>query len=682
MSFDSNRFALFARLIVVLFAIGFIFQCFGFAQPSNGSVLIAPGVIVEAPQIKADASGLTVLMLNQDTPLTGLNWEALSRGVAGLNVSGSGSGSYGSLFALRGLSNTPYFSDPAVTVYFGDIPLASGFMNPTSTLGFVSSSIYRGPQQQSEFGRAGEGGVIVMNIDQSSALAGGKMIILGGSYSARSTEIEAWTGSSGTAETHISAGYTSRAGYIQNLLLGKRVDNQEESTVSSYTRWKPSQVAEFSFQLLASRIRDGAQPLVPLNGPLFKVSRVVEGVTDINSLGVSLKGVFNTFAGKLTTVTSYTDWAMDPYSNYLILPPALNSSIHQNQKTWNEELHYSLLPNNGFTGDVGAWISEAKTKEYLVRTIYTYIPYQTTSYLIDSKTMALFGKLGYTLAKGWESTAGLRIENNVKDFSRAELIPNPLLGLTSKGTYTAFLPKLELKHEIDSGTHASISVSMGAKPGGFSGFTEILNLSPFAAEHTTAYEAGIDHSINRGEFNLALRAYDYFIKNYQIERSFSVPAYIVANAPKAHSLGGELELSYHPVSAWTITGVVGITDITLTQFKDPLTGINYSGDRAPYAPAYNANLDITYHPHQGFFAGVDMSATGKTYYNEQQSSRYAQNAYMLLNAKLGYGNDRYQIFVFGSNITNEGYYALIIPGVGHGVPGAPVTVGAQFTLKY
>ena len=682
MSFVLNRgISHFIPVVALIFAATY-FQVTGFSQVTQGPILRAPSVVVEAPQLKADASGVTQLAFEQDTPVTGLGWDALSHGVAGLNISSSGAGSYGSLFALRGLSNTPYFSDPAVTVYFGDIPLASSFMNPTSLLGFVSSSVYRGPQQESLFGRVGEGGVIVMNQALGMSQAGGVVSLLGGNHSARSAEVESWTGATATADSIVSVGYTSRAGYISNTLLGQRVDNQEQSTLSTRTRWRPNSTTEISFQLLESRIRDGAQPLVPLSGPLFSVSRVVEGVTDINSLGAAFKGVFNTTHGKLTTVTSYTDWGMDPYSNYLVLPPALDSTIHQKQKTWNEELHYVLLPTDGFTGQVGAWFSDAKTDEYLVRTIYTYIPYQTTSYAIKSKTMAVFGQLGYTLSPGWELIAGLRLESNVKDFSRAEKIPNPALGLTSSGTYNAFLPKLELKRTIDQDTNATLSITTGAKPGGFSGFTEVLSLSPFAAEHTQAFEAGIDHSVNKGEFTIALRAYDYLIKNYQIERSFSVPAYIVANAPKAHSLGGELEVSYHPASAWTVTGVLGITDITLTQFNDPLTGINYSGDRAPYAPTYNANLDITYHPHQGFFAGVDASATGKTYYNEQQSSRYAQNAYMLLNAKLGYDTDRYQIFVFSSNITNEGYYALIIPGVGHGVPGAPVTVGAQLTLKY
>jgi len=649
---------------------------------AQDSILTAPSVVVEANELKADADGLTQLSFFQDTPLVQQGWDVLNRQVAGLSISGSGAGSYGTLFALRGLSNTPYFSDPSVSVYFGDIPLASSFMNPTSLLGFTSASVYRGPQQESLFGRAAEGGVIVMNQNQGLSQPGGDLTLSSGNYSLRSTQIDAWTGNYGSASAVISAGYTSRAGYITNTMLGKRVDNQEESTISTLTRWKLNPKAEISLQLLDLRSRDGAQPLVPINGPLYTVSRPVEGVTDINSYGAALRGVFDTTEGKFTTVTSYTNWGMDPYSNYIVLPPALDSSIHQSQKTWNEELHYSFLSTTQLHTELGAWFSDAKTSEYLVRTIYTYIPYQTTSYAIDSKTSALFGQCVYTFAKGWDLTGGIRVESNTKDFNRAELIPNPALGMSTSGTYRALLPKLELKHQLDADTNISISVSEGSKPGGFSGFTEVLSLSPFSAESTTAFEAGIDRSFNRGQFTLALRAYDYLIKNYQIERSFSVPAYMVANAPKARSTGSELELTDHLSSAWTLTAAVGLTDITLIRFIDPLTSISYSGDRAPYAPAYNADLSLMYRPKEGWFGGVDVSATGKTYYNEEQTPLYAQNAYMLLNAKYGYTTSRYTIFAYGNNLTSEHYYGLIIPGVGHAVPGAPATYGVQLTIKY
>ena len=143
---------------------------------AQDSILKAPSIVVEAKQLKADADGLTQVSFGQDAPLVAQGWNALSRMVAGLNISDSGAGSYGTLFALRGVSNTPYFSDPAVSVYIGDIPLASGFTSPTSLLGFTSASVYRGPQQESFFGRAAEGGVIVMNQNQGLSQAGLSLI--------------------------------------------------------------------------------------------------------------------------------------------------------------------------------------------------------------------------------------------------------------------------------------------------------------------------------------------------------------------------------------------------------------------------------------------------------------------------------------------------------------------------
>ena len=66
------------------------------------------------------------------------------------------------------------------------------------------------------------------------------------------------------------------------------------------------------------------------------MNRPGEGVTDIDSLGAALKGSFALAGATLTTVTSYTDWRMNPYQDLLVLPPALENLVRQTQKNWNE----------------------------------------------------------------------------------------------------------------------------------------------------------------------------------------------------------------------------------------------------------------------------------------------------------------------------------------------------------
>ena len=125
-----------------------------------------------------------------------------------------------------------------------------------------------------------------------------------------------------------------------------------------------------------------------------------------------------------------------------------------------------------------------------------------------------------------------------------------------------------------------------------------------------------------------------------------------------------------------------MTDITLRKFTDPFTAKSYAGDRAPYAPAYDANLSATYRAATGWFAGAELSAVGKTFYDESENPLYASAAHTVVNARLGYETARWRTTLYGENLANAGYTALIIPGVHQAAPGAPRTYGVEAVVKF
>src|SRR5438067_9290703 len=116
------------------------------AQTRPEPVLQAEKVVVSESLLTADASGVTRVRFDDTTPVVDRSLANLATRVANLQVNAGGAGSFGDIFTLRGLPNTPYFSDPSVTLYFDDIPLGSAFTYPTGLFGFASAAIYRGPQ--------------------------------------------------------------------------------------------------------------------------------------------------------------------------------------------------------------------------------------------------------------------------------------------------------------------------------------------------------------------------------------------------------------------------------------------------------------------------------------------------------------------------------------------------------
>jgi iron complex outermembrane receptor protein len=132
----------------------------------------------------------------------------------------------------------------------------------------------------------------------------------------------------------------------------------------------------------------------------------------------------------------------------------------------------------------------------------------------------------------------------------------------------------------------------------------------------------------------------------------------------------------------TFAATLGITDVTLREFTDPFTGTSYAGKRAPYTPAFDANLSVTYRTGTGWFAGAEVAVVGKTFYDESQDPAFAQDERATVGARLGYEAARWRVSLYGENLTDERYYSLIIPGVGHGVPGAPRTYGIETVVKW
>lgn len=652
------------------------------AQGMGGApIQQADTVVVEAAPQGDEALVPSTAVLDAALPVAELDWTRVTEQVPNLQVEGAGTSSFGALYTLRGLANTPYFSDPAVTVYFDDIPLGATFTYPTDLFGFGTASVFRGPQPTA-FGRAGDGGVIVLTPSLSGAQAAGEIRASIGDYDARSGALEAAGPEGGGADGSVAVASSSREGYIENTQIHERVDDQRALSAFAREHYRLGAASELSVELLADRHRDGAAPLVPLDGPLYAVERSHEGETDSDLVGAAVKGTFDTGAGRFTSVTSYTNAKLNPYDDLLVLPPPLDSHLTQSQDAWNEELRLASESKGPFSWSLGAWLSRATNAGVVDRNIDGVVPLDATQYHSTTRDAAGFGEIVFLPAPLWRLSFGARVEDTAKDYHQREAYPTAGLRFDLRRSDAEFLPRVALSREVDPDTTASASVSFGSRPGGFSAYTDKPALIPFQPEHTAAFEAGLRHSSPDKSFVLAARAFDYEIGNYQIERSFSEADYFVANAPKARSLGAELEATWDPAPGWSLAIAAGRQDVTLLQFHDPLTGASHAGDRAPYAPAYTAGFSATFRSALGWFAACGIAATGKTFYTESEDPADAQAAYAVVNARIGLDMRGWRFTLYIENAADKGYYTLIIPGVNSAAPGIPRTVGGEWAVRF
>lgn len=653
------------------------------AQSAPPPVVQVDPVVVEETPLAADAAGTTRVRLDSTTPASTRTLGTVANRVANLHLATGGAGSFGDVTTLRGLPNTPYFSDPSVTLTFDDLPLGNTFTFPTGLFGFASAAVTRGPQGTAS-GRGGEAGAITLHSAEPGEHATGEVRFNAGNYETRGAAFELRTARSERADATVAAAFNEREGYIRNTALGRDVDDQQGWSAATRLRFRPTRTSELTLQLLGNRRRDGAQPLVPIGGAPFTVARGREGSTESDFHGEAFKAAFDTALGRLSSTTSRTEWRLSPYDNRLVLPPTLDSRIEQSQRNWNEELRLASGPRALLMWHVGAWFSDGKTHGEVNRGLVTptaVIPIEASDFRLDSQTTALFGEITVPPNIGWRITAGLRAERVERDFDRGQRVPAPGR-FTAQKTFSALLPKLAASYAFTNDTTGSVTIARGAKPGGWSAYTGNAALAGFNPEKVTTLEAGIDTAFTDKKLTLAARAFHTAIRNYQIERSFNAQDYLVINAPKARSSGGEIEAAWRPTPELSLVATFGLTDVVLREFTDPFTGVSYRGKRAPYAPEYEFHLGATYRAKAGFFIAAELVGTGETFFDETQSAAGNVAAHELANGRIGYEGRHWRVAFFAENITDEDYAALVIPGVRHAAPGAPRTWGIEAVLKW
>jgi iron complex outermembrane recepter protein len=662
-----------------------ILSCMAISAAAQSSaserVVTAPALTIEETRLRASGAETSTVPLSSElvvvNPVASTATQA-----ANFHVAESGARSFTNTVALRGLSNTPIFGDASVSAYLDHMPLGNAFAFPTELAGLQSAELVRGLGHTTQFGQSGTAGALVFRTPTGAADT--RVAASFGNHSARS--VSAQTGATlSDANVFAAVGYSARDGFITNTRLRRDIDWRESTSGLARVHFKGGETANYSILLAGQRVRDGVQALVPLGGPLFEVDRSAEGTTPLRSFGISGQAEFAVPTGRLSATTSYTDWKLTGATNVLNLGFAeLANESTFGQKAWSEEIRFSSVATSNFQWSVGAFGLLGEMDGAFARSIFNN-PFERSNFEIERRTLAGFGEVTWKLSSEWELIGGLRAEANWKDLHRVEEVPVPRT--FERSAYSsALLPRIGLLRRFGPDAEATVSLGSSYKPGGFSAFTGNRALTRFGPERNHGADASYTRRSADRKWSATLRGYAYRVEGYQIERSFQtggfVDDYLVVNAERARSLGGELELLWRPFAGLTVTASGGVSHVTLRRFSDPYTGTRYDGNRAPYAPTHDLNVSVEYRHASGFAAGASAFQAGRTHFTESEAEMFTQESYTLLNARIGYVAAKFELWAYIENLTEREYYSSMLPGTFHGTPGAPRTYGIAGSVKF
>ena len=568
---------------------------------------------------------------------------------------------------IRGISNSLPFgsstSQPSSVIIDG-IPVSTSQGFNETLMDIERIEVLKGPQG-TLYGKEAEAGVINIITKQPNNETRGKIGVELGEDNKRQYTFSA---SGPIVEDKfyvgISAKHYEKDGFIKNTINGGYTDDREHNYGRLHLRYTPTDELEIS--LISSKLEydDGninyVIPYVPRDQG---ISTDEQGYDKSSTTAHALKVSYDINDYLLESITTYRNVTSDGLQDYTTYP---NYIFDREHDKYSQEFK---LSNDS---DIFQWIAGVYADKDEVDDAShweTSSPVQST---INGNSLGFFIHNDYAINDKFSFISGARYDKDNKEYEKS----------TTKLDYSndEISPKISLKYQHDKDSMYYTTVSKGYRPGGFHANAPTGYSQQYEKETLWNYEIGAKNSffdnrlvVNSSIFYMAID--DMQVKIYPIEGSGK--SYI-DNAAKATSKGFEIGLNAKLTDTIELFGAFGYTDVTFDEYKD--ANGDYSGNKNTWAPEYDYNIGIQYRGEQGYFARVDLNGYGKTYWDV--ANKYSRDPYRVVNMKIGYEQESYDIYLYGKNIFDEEYHTINMTNSNEVIYSQPREIGIQLTYRF
>jgi iron complex outermembrane receptor protein len=286
---------------------------------------------------------------------------------------------------------------------------------------------------------------------------------------------------------------------------------------------------------------------------------------------------------------------------------------------------------------------------------YTYDAKFTSDY--DTASASLFTEFNTVISNNLILTSGLRFENWVSDYSDS----NQISGDNEENLIGG---KLALEYTLPSTDLFYASITRGYKAGGFNSEEDLPSedLRNFDTEFQWNYELGSKFSALQNNLINRIGVFYTDRRDLQLKSSTAVARVgggfdfqdYITNAGKGFSYGLEWEMNWTVLQGLSVNTSLGLlkTEITQHDNLDP-DAFNLKGREAAHAPDYTYSASINYALTQ--YVAMQLGVEGKDEFFYSEGHNFKSKSYQLVNARLTYQYDNYEIALYGKNITDEDY---------------------------
>lgn len=286
---------------------------------------------------------------------------------------------------------------------------------------------------------------------------------------------------------------------------------------------------------------------------------------------------------------------------------------------------------------------------HLAETNKTYNYGATQSDFTQNK-FATFGQIDIAVNAKTTVTAGLRLEHTASEFDNGINAFSPSENLW--GANIAYSYRYNEKHT------AFASLTKGYKAGGFNADLAGTNNESFQAETLYNYEIGLKSNLAELGLKSSVTAFymdrfDAQFDGYTAPSNISLPSWLfyTENFKQAQNYGLEATFDWTANNQWNLYGSLGLIN---TNVEGTAASSYYviSDREQAHAPRYQANLGAKYRKN-GYYAQADVTAMDAFFYDNVHNFR--SKPYTLVNARIGYETQDYELYAWVKNLTDEKY---------------------------
>jgi iron complex outermembrane receptor protein len=596
------------------------------------------------------------------------------------NLNWAGDTSLPRYFQIRGIGELQQYQgapNPSVGFLIDDIDF-SGLGMAATLFDVDHIEVLHGPQG-TLYGANALAGLIYVKSAAPADTFGGRAEFDAGDYGERSygAVITGPVPALDSAFRLAAQQYTSD-GFYRNAYLGRNTNNRDELTLRGRWRYEPNDEWRVNLAVLRVQIDNGYDAWSIHNG-----SRVIEsdhpGVDRQYSTGISARADYSGWSSAtLTAIATYADttvnYAFDgDWGNPVSWAPYTYDYTEYQvryRSTRSAEIRLGGTREHGPSWIFGAYAfqlheSLSDTSSGVYVDPFDATQNSTSLGVVQSRyqalNSALYGQLDGDLGAKARWSFGLRGERRTTHYD------DTTTNLDAPTSSNEFDPENNLwgghasvDYTLAKGRQLYALIARGYKAGGFNLSQGLpANQILFGPENDMNYEIGYKSQAADGSlrtdsslFYMARHDPQLLTGEQLIPDNPNSFIFYTGNAQSGTNYGLESSIAWRATSKLEFGGSLGLLQTLYRGFVQ--NGAVFPNRALPNAPAWQAAINATWRDPRGPFARIDVTGMG-SYFYDLPPNWTRSNPYGLLNAKVGWQSERYEVYWWGRNLLNKDY---------------------------